>query len=85
MIIKPFLKFKRKVFKQILPNILKMRCVDKATAWLVTLIGLVLVFAVLGLNLDKIFFYRFSAWIISLCVFIIGILQIKKAYGSKYR
>ena len=51
----------------------------KLTAWLVTLIGVLLVLPLISVNIDS----MLNAWLIALAVLIIGISKLMKDYSSK--
>jgi len=53
----------------------------KTTAWLVTIIGVLLVLPLLGVNqLDTL-----SAWVVPLAVLVIGITKLVRNYSKKRR
>ncbi|MEK6856273.1 MAG: hypothetical protein AABX66_03905 [Nanoarchaeota archaeon] len=51
----------------------------KLTAWLVTLVGILLVLPLLGVDLGA----SFSSWVIALAVLIIGIGKLTRNYSGK--
>ncbi|MEK6927449.1 MAG: hypothetical protein AABX11_03370 [Nanoarchaeota archaeon] len=50
----------------------------KITAWLVTLIGVLLVLPLIGLNLNA----SLNSWLIALAVLIIGVTKLSRNYSS---
>lgn len=55
----------------------------KLTAWLVTVIGILLVLPLIKVDLDSILFANFSAWVIALAVFVIGIGKLIRNYSKR--
>ena len=53
----------------------------KLTAWLVTLIGILLVLPLIGVVINA----TMNAWIIALAVLIIGIAKLMRNYSGKKR
>lgn len=51
----------------------------KLTAWLVTLVGVVLVLPLLGLDIG----ITISAWIIALAWIVVGVGKLMRNYGKK--
>jgi hypothetical protein len=51
----------------------------KITAWLVTLVGILLVLPLIGVDIGA----DISAWIVALAVLIIGIAKLVRNYSSK--
>jgi hypothetical protein len=57
----------------------------KITAWLVTVIGIILILPLITIDLDKILFAGFNSWIIALAVLIIGVAKLIRNYSGKRR
>ena len=58
----------------------------KLTAWLITIIGLLLILPLIKVNLDTIFGVTgFNAWVIALAVLIIGVGKLVRNYSKKKR
>ena len=55
----------------------------KLTAWLVTVIGVLLVLQLIGFDLNKMIFAQITEWIIALCVLVIGISKLMRNYNKK--
>jgi len=53
----------------------------KLTAWLVTLVGILLVLPLLGLDLGA----SFTDWVIALSVLVVGIGKLMRNYSKKKR
>jgi len=57
----------------------------KLTAWLVTIIGVLLILPLIKVNIDTFLFAGFSAWVTALAVLIIGIGKLTRNYSTKRR
>jgi len=55
----------------------------KITAWLVTIIGILLILPLIGVDLDTTLMNGFNAWVIALAVLIIGIAKLVRNYSQK--
>ncbi|MFA6023073.1 MAG: hypothetical protein WC781_03220 [Candidatus Pacearchaeota archaeon] len=55
----------------------------KLTAWLVTVIGVLLVLALIGVDINSFGIANLSAWLIALCVLVIGITKLMRNYNKK--
>ncbi len=53
----------------------------KITAWLVTLIGILLVLPLIGVSLNA----TLNAWLIALSVLVIGVTKLMRNYSKKKR
>jgi len=53
----------------------------KITAWLVTIVGILLILPLININIGA----TLNAWIIALAVLIIGITKLIRNYSSKRR
>ena len=57
----------------------------KLTAWLVTIIGLLLLLPLIGISLDSLIASGLTSWLIALGVLVIGISKLMRNYGKKRR
>jgi hypothetical protein len=57
----------------------------KLTAWLVTVVGVLLILPLIGVDLDTIIVAGFTQWIIALAVLIVGIGKLVRNYSNKKR
>ena len=55
----------------------------KVTAWLVTLVGVLLVLPLIGLNLDNLIVAGLTQWLIALAVLVIGVTKLMRNYNKK--
>ena len=63
----------------------RVKNMAKLTAWVVTIIGILLLLPLIGINIDTMANLALTSWLITIGVLAIGISKLMRSYGKKGR